>query len=61
MLSKGIEDLRRSGELRQILEKYHMKDWETDSNLTLEQLNNFSPGILESALNLLDVVDTRSL
>lgn len=29
ILSKGVEKLRRSGELRQILKKYHLKDWQT--------------------------------
>lgn len=61
LLDKGIEELRRSGHLRRILNKYNVEDWEAESNLSMGSLNNFSPSIFKSPLNLLNVLDARSL
>lgn len=59
-LSKGIDELRRSGELQRILGKYHLRDWER-KNISLGALDDFSSSSLESPFNLFDVLNTRSL
>lgn len=60
MLSKGIDDLRRSGELRRILEKYNLSDWEQPVTISLGSLNNLSPRLFKGSLDLVDVLNTRS-
>lgn len=58
ILDKGLTDLRRSGELRRILEKYNIEDWEQQKNLGT---NDLSTGFLKSSLDLIHVFNTGSL
>ncbi|WP_374078551.1 substrate-binding periplasmic protein [Bdellovibrio bacteriovorus] len=60
MLSKGIDDLRRSGELRRILEKYKMADWDQPATISLGALNNLSPRLFKGSLDLVNVINTGS-
>ncbi|WII71244.1 transporter substrate-binding domain-containing protein [Bdellovibrio sp. 22V] len=62
ILSGGIDSLRRSGELRRILEKYNLEDWEVNRKMAaLRALDDFSSRLLQSPLDLLDMFNARSL
>lgn len=60
ILNHGVEELRRSGELQRILDKYQVEDWEK-SKISLGALDDFSPRILKSSFDLLDMFNARSL
>lgn len=60
MLNKGLTEMRRNGELRRILEKYNLEDWEK-SSVSLGALDNFGARFLQSSLDFFDVFDARNL
>lgn len=60
-LTRGVEELRRSGELQRILQKYNVKDWEPASRLSLGALDNLGTGLLKSPFNSFNVINARSL
>ncbi|MFM6929144.1 MAG: substrate-binding periplasmic protein [Bdellovibrio sp.] len=59
-ITKGLSELRQSGELRKILAKYHLPDWD-DQSIILTRSKNLRPGRLKGSLDPLYVVDTGSL
>lgn len=61
ILSKGIEELRNNGELKVILAKYTLEDWDSTPQLATRSLDNFRPSFLESSLDLLNMLNARSL
>lgn len=63
ILSEGVEELRRSGELQRILARYNLKDWENSDpeNFSLGALNNLGTGLFKSPLDSLDMINARSL
>lgn len=60
LIDRGIEEMRRSGELQRILDKYGLEDWEK-SKISLGALNNLSTGLLKSPLDLFNMFNTGSL
>ncbi|KHD89487.1 MAG: hypothetical protein OM95_03795 [Bdellovibrio sp. ArHS] len=60
ILNRGIEELRRTGELQRILDKYNLEDWEK-SKISLGALDDFRPRVLKSSFDLLDMFNARSL
>ncbi|UOF02787.1 substrate-binding periplasmic protein [Bdellovibrio reynosensis] len=60
MMDRGIEEMRRSGELQRILDKYGLEDWEK-SKMSLGAVNNLSTGLLKSPLDLFNMFYTGSL
>ncbi len=61
LVTKGIQELRRNGKLKRILDKYHLEDWENSEPLALGALHDFSPRLLKSPLDLLHMFNTGSL
>ncbi|CAE78985.1 transporter substrate-binding domain-containing protein [Bdellovibrio bacteriovorus] len=61
ILSRGVEELRRSGELQRILMKYNLKDWEQPSGISLGALDNLGSSFLKSPLNPFNMFNARSL
>ena len=61
IITKGLAELRQSGELRKILAKYHLPDWEDQSIILTRRSKNLRPGSLKSSLDSFYVLDTRSL
>lgn len=61
ILTRGVEELRRSGELQRILQKYNLKDWEQPSGISLGALDNLGSSFLKSPLNPFNMFNARSL
>ncbi|WP_415062810.1 substrate-binding periplasmic protein [Bdellovibrio sp.] len=61
IVTKGIQELRRNGNLKRILDKYNLEDWENSQPLALGALHDFSPRLLKSPLDLLHMFNTGSL
>lgn len=63
ILSRGVDELHRSGELQRILDKYNLKDWKEapEQGFSLGALDNFGSSFLKSPLNLIHMLDARSL
>ncbi|MEK2644629.1 transporter substrate-binding domain-containing protein [Bdellovibrio sp. BCCA] len=61
ILNQGIDDLRRSGELRRILEKYNLEDWEKPSSISLSALNDFRPSFFKGTFDLFNMFNAGSL
>ncbi|WP_041577061.1 substrate-binding periplasmic protein [Bdellovibrio bacteriovorus] len=61
ILTRGVEELRRSGELQRILQKYNLKDWEQSSGISLGALDNLGSSFLKSPLNPFNMFNARSL
>lgn len=63
ILSRGVDELRRSGELQRILDKYNLKDWKEtpEPGFSLGALDNLGTSFFKSSLNLFNMFDARSL
>lgn len=63
ILSEGVEELRRSGDLQRILARYNLQDWESSGpeNFWLGTLNDLGTGLFESSFDSFDVINARSL
>lgn len=59
ILDEGITKLRASGELKRILDRYEVYDWDRTQMQQLGVLNDFGTGIFQGPLYLLNVLDTR--
>lgn len=60
MIAKGLTELRQTGELRKILAKYNLSDWD-ERDVTLTHSKNLRPRCLQRMLDPLNVFDARSL
>lgn len=61
IINKGMEHLRKTGQLEKILSKYDVEDWHTPPKLTNALLNDFGTCIFKSSFNFINVLDARSL
>ncbi len=59
ILDKGLVELRRSGELRRILEKYDTQDWELAAKGS-GTVNDLRPRVFKSAFDFFNVINTGS-
>lgn len=60
IITKGLTELRQSGELHRILAKYNLPDWD-EKDVIISRSKNFRPRCLQRMLDPLNVFDARSL
>lgn len=61
ILSKGLDEIRRNGELRRILNRYNLDDWGGETPLAVGSVDDLGSSSFESSLDFSNVFDTRSL
>ena len=61
IISKGIDEMRRSGELERILQRYNLTDWLKMQIVASLGVDDFSSGRFHGPLDLLHVLPASSL